>query len=663
MAPKHRGIRSVHWQRRLLGVQQWDLTAFNENGRPRAHGREYATERTKRLRPEQLAQYVDFRDPGLADMDTDPYVDYEALESKGYPLKDGSEVTVLIAGAGMLGLMAAHRLVTEAGISNTDLVLVDKAGGFGRPWYWSRYPGVACDIEGYCYMPLLEETGYMPRHRYCHGHEIREHLERVAYTWSLQGQFCTTVIDQKWDDDAKRWVVTLSQNVEPGSEPEQLTVRAQFLVLAGGIQTSPHVPKLNGVDVFRSAPDKILMHTGRWDWSKTSGSQEKPDMTKLLGKRVGIIGTGATAVQAAPHLAKWAEQTYIFQRTPSYVGPQVQKETTTADWAQVADKNGWQYECVASLDAMFTAKLGAEDKVQDGWTKVSGMTAMAGHAGRIVTSNTEKQHVKEMMDIDYPWTEAMRSRVDVEVKNSSIAQKLKAWYPGFCKRPTFHGSYLYLFNKPNVSLVDTNGKGVEAYTSNGVVANGREYELDVLVLATGYAVGVVDSCPSSALNAPLTGRKDRSLKGKWDGKDYGTLYGAMTNGFPNLFFASGNGGSVSQNAHSFYHLMSRLISHVIKKGRDKARNPDRATVEVDKKTEDNWSGEIAKRARWFAAFPSCTPGYLTTEGLVQRQDSLTQEEADEMAKRSYWGEGILSFQEIVGAWMDEGELDGLVVEP
>ncbi|KAJ3549224.1 hypothetical protein NM208_g620 [Fusarium decemcellulare] len=622
----------------------------------------YAAERTKRLRPEQLAQYVDLRDPGLTNMDTDPSVDYEALASAAYPLKDGSEVTVLIAGAGMLGLMVAHRLVTEAGINSTDLVLVDKAGGFGGTWYWNRYPGVACDIEGYCYVPLLEETGYMPRHRYCHGHEIREHLERIAHTWNLQGQFCTTVTDQKWDDDAKRWVVTLSQNLGPGREPEQLTVRAQFLILAGGIQTSPHVPKLNGIDVFRLAADKVLMHTGRWDWSKTDGSQEKPDMTKLLGKRVGIIGTGATAVQAAPHLAKWAEQTYIFQRTPSYVGPQTQKETTAADWIQVADKPGWQYERMASLDAMFTAKLGAEDKVQDGWTNVSGMTAMMGHAGRIVTSDTEKQHVKEMMDIDYPWTEAMRSRVDAEVEDPSIAQKLKAWYPGFCKRPTFHGSYLSLFNKPNVTLVDTDGQGVEAYTSNGVLANGREYELDVLVLATGYTVGVVDSCPSSALNASLTGRDNRSLKDKWDWQDYGTLYGAVTNGFPNLFFASGNGGSVSQNAHSFYHLLSRLISHVIKEARERADDPDKVTVEVEKKAEDNWSGEIAKRARWFAAFPSCTPGYLTGEGLVQQQDSLTQEEADEMAKRSYWGEGILSFQKTVDTWMNEGKLNGLVVD-
>ncbi|KAI8651901.1 hypothetical protein NCS56_01406300 [Fusarium sp. Ph1] len=572
----------------------------------------YAAEREKRLRPDQVAQFIDFRDPTLASMDKDPYVDYEALTSKGFPLKDGAEVKFLIAGAGMLGLMTAHRLVTKAGISSKDIVLVDKAGGFGGTWYWNRYPGVVCDIEGYCYVPLLEETGYMPKLRYSNGYEIREQLERIAHTWDLQGQFCSTVTDQKWDDKAKRWVVTMLHKLGPYQEPEKITVRSQFLLLAGG-------------------------------------------------KRVGIIGTGATAVQVAPYLAKWAKELYIFQRTPSYVGPQPQKETTVEDWSKVANKPGWQYKRIASLDAMFTAKEDAEDKIQDGWTKMVGMTAMAGHAGKIVTKQEEEKYVKDMLNRDYPWTEEMRSRVDTLVKNPSTAEKLKAWYSGFCKRPTFHPEYLSLFNEPNVTLVDTDGKGVEAYTPNGVMANGREHELDVLVLATGYAVGLVDSCPSSALNATLTGRGNRLLKEKWDGPDYGTLYGAMTEGFPNVFFASGNGSTVSQNAHSFYNLLTRLIAHAVKETLIRTEDPDRATVEVQKSSEDAWSEEIAKRARWFSAFPTCTPGYLTGEGMVQSQGSVTEEEEHEIAKRSYWGEGILSFQEVVHGWVEGGKLEGLVI--
>ncbi|XEV01566.1 hypothetical protein FSHL1_006853 [Fusarium sambucinum] len=430
----------------------------------------YTAEQAKRLRPEQVAQFVDFRDPMLASMDIDPYVDYDALASKGFPLKDGCEVKFLIAGGGMLGLMTVYHLVTKAGISSADIIIVDKAGG----------------------------------------------------------QFCTTITNQKWDEEEKRWVVTLSHKLSPSKKAVKLTVRTQFLCLAGGIQISPHTPKLNGLGVFQSKPNKVLMHTGRWNWSKSGGSQDNRNMVKLQAKRVGIVGTGATAVQVALHIAEWAKEVYVFQRTPSYVEPQQQKETTITDWAQVADKLGWQYERMASLDAMFTAKQVAEEKIKDGWTKVAEMTTMSGHAGKVITKEMEEQHIKDMLNLDLPWTDKMRSRVDVQVKGPATAQKLKAWYSGFCKRPTFHPSYLSLFNEPHVTLIDTDGKSIEAYTPNGVMANGEERELDVLVLATGYTVGLVDPCPSSALNAPLLGRDNRFLKNKWDGLGRGTLYGTMT---------------------------------------------------------------------------------------------------------------------------------------
>ncbi|KAF7588667.1 hypothetical protein BBP40_005418 [Aspergillus hancockii] len=129
-----------------------------------------------------------------------PLCRFDALASKGYPLRDGSDMKTLIAGGGIL-----------AGISSAGLVIVDKAAGFGGNWYWNRYPGVACDIEGYCYIPLLEETGYMPGHRHCHGHEIREHLERIAHTSNIQDQFCTSVTHKRWDDEAK----TLGCDPEP----------------------------------------------------------------------------------------------------------------------------------------------------------------------------------------------------------------------------------------------------------------------------------------------------------------------------------------------------------------------------------------------------------------------------------------------------------------
>lgn len=149
------------------------------------------------------------------------------------------------------------------------------------------------------------------------------------------------------------------------------------------------------------------MHTGRWDWSKTGGSQEAPDMTKPQGKRVRIIGTGATAVQVAPHVAKWAGHTYVFQRTPSYVGHQNQKETISTDWARVPYKPGWQHERVANLDAIFTGHPVDEDMIQDGWTQVTGMRAALGHEGEVIAADEEEDHVKKMLNLDYQWTEKM----------------------------------------------------------------------------------------------------------------------------------------------------------------------------------------------------------------------------------------------------------------
>lgn len=263
----------------------------------------------------------------------------------------------------------------------------------------------------------------------CQGAEIREQLERIADMSNIRGQFCTTITSHVWDEGLKRWIITMDHKTGPNAEPVKLTVQAQFLILGGGIQTSPHAPKLNGVSAFTQNPDKVLMHTARWDWYKSGGSQKKPDMTEFQGKRVGIVGTGATAVQVAPHVAKWAKETVVSQRTPSYVGPQRQEEVADESWKEISAKPGWQYDRMASLDASFTGAKQTNPLVRDGWAEVSGLVAMAGHAGDIVTPEEEEAHVKRMIVLDYPWTEAMRLRVDQEVHDKPTAQKLKAWYP------------------------------------------------------------------------------------------------------------------------------------------------------------------------------------------------------------------------------------------
>lgn len=491
------------------------------------------------------------------------------------------------------------------------------------------------------------------------GYEIREQCERVARRWNLRGQFCTTVTHQQWDEESRRWIVTMTRDHGgPKRSPEPLTVRAQFLITAGGVFPTPQIPRLNGIDVFRSVPGKHVMHTARWDWTYSGGSQAEPDMVNFHGKRVGIIGTGATAVQVLPHVAKWAKHTYVFQRTPAYVGPHSQKKTTQEDWARVAYKKGWQYERMANLDASMTKEPNTVDLVQDGWSKVAALVALVGGGNKSIEPGEEEAHERAMLELDLPWTEQMRQRIDDELEDPITAANLKPWYPGFCKRPTFHDGYLSVFNEPHVTLVDTDGAGVQSYTANGVIANGQEYELDVLVLATGYITSVVDPCPSMAVNASIVGRKQRTLRSKWDDADFGTLFGVATHGFPNLFFCSVAGSAVSANLTPAFDINARLVAYIMGQALQRATVPSHAVVEVSKDAEDEYTAKVAKAARWFAALPSCTPNtFLEAEGGAK-----SDEEEEMKRKRSYWGGGILSYQRMVDEWKNGGGFDCFTVE-
>lgn len=456
----------------------------------------------------------------------------------------------------------------------------------------------------------------------------------------------------------------MSHVVKPGQEPRQITVRAQFLFLASGLLSSPHIPKLNGVHNFTSSAGKTLMHTARWDWRQSGGSETNPSLAGFRGKRVGIIGTGATSVQVTPWVARQAQHTYLFQRTPSYVGPQLQTPTSPEDWKSMTSKDGWQDERVDSLDAVFTAKHNAADLVQDSWTKVSGMRALAGNAETIVHPGQEAQHLEKMLELDLKWTNEMRARVDEQVEDSTVAEKLKPWYPGFCKRPTFHHTYLSTFNEPNVTLIDTDGKGVTSYEPEGVVANGRKYELDVLILATGYTVGVAGASPGRLLGAPIYGRDGLDLADKWASDDYGVLLAQMISGFPNMFFLTGEGGALSQNATGQFKASARFAARVIKETLRRAKDPGRAVVETTKAGEDWWAAKVAERSLWYSTLPSCTPGYATGEGLVQEMAQLPKDPEMEakMARKSLYGGGVLKYREEIRNWLDSKTFDGVTFE-
>ncbi|GKT42785.1 FAD-binding monooxygenase ausC [Colletotrichum spaethianum] len=621
----------------------------------------YDNERQKRLRPEGMDQYIDFRDPTIGDkLGRDPWVKYDDVLANGTHLKDGSSMKFTIIGAGHAGLLYAVRLI-DAGFKAEDIVLVDTAGGFGGTWYWNRYPGLMCDIEGYVYMPLLEETGYMPKNKYSYGAEIRGQCERIASHYQLRGQFCTQVAHQHWDDAKRRWIIKMTQDRGPGNQAVHFQIETQFFVSAASGLNVPHVPKLTG---FQELMDtKKVFHSARWDWQYTGGSQAQPDMINLRGKKVGIIGTGATAIQIVPELAKWADHLYVFQRTPSYVGPRNQRQTTPKEWKRVAYKQGWQYERQDNFNHFITNDPVPNNLINDGWTASDSHTVAGfiGSPSKLVTPNTIEEHIDSMYKMDVARGERLRAHIAAVVKDETTAKKLQPWYAGWCKRPAFHDEYLDAFNLPNVTLVDTDGKGVESFTASGVVANGTQYDLDALVLATGFTTVAKTPSPSGQLNAPIIGRNGVASSQKWASPEYGTFYGTCSNGFPNAFFSGASGGGVSYNLTSSFDVAARFVANAIAMAHREAGGASNLlSIEPSKEAEYRYTDEVQKRGLWFTALSTCTPGWFTGEGAGVLRKQTPEEQAARL-RQVPWGSGILDFKKMVSEYISKGALEGFEV--
>src|SRR5215218_9074567 len=282
--------------------------------------RKYREERDKRLRPDGNAQYV--RVSGkLARYLDDPYTPIEPRAAKT------DHVTFAFVGGGFAGLVTAARLV-EAGVK--DVRIVEKGGDFGGTWYWNRYPGAQCDTASMVYMPLLEETGHQPTEKYAHAPEILAHCRRIGEHFGLYDNalFHTEVEDLSWDGGRSCWVVRTNRGD---------VFTAQFI----GLGTGPlHVPKLPGIPGIETFAGHSF-HTSRWDYRYTGGDPSGAPMDALADKRVAIIGTGATAVQCIPHLARAAKELYVFQRTPSSVDVR-DNRPTDPDWFADMATPGWQ---------------------------------------------------------------------------------------------------------------------------------------------------------------------------------------------------------------------------------------------------------------------------------------------------------------------------------
>ena len=431
------------------------------------------------------------------------------------------ECDILVVGGGFGAMLLWYKL-REAGF--TDVRFCEKGGDVGGTWYWNRYPGIACDVESYSYLPLLEEMGYFPTMKFASGFEILEYSQAMATKFGFYDHclFHTTVEQTIWDEAAARWTV----HTDRGD-----AMKARCVVLANGILTTPRLARIEGMEHYQGES----FHTSRWDYN-----------VDLEGKRVGIIGTGATSVQVVPEIANVVKELFVFQRTPSSIDVRDQRATTPEEIEDWKKEPGWalaRRERLATISSGRTALQGNDDFLSG---KVKDFKKRKKHTKPI----SPEELIQKQLNSNFRIMEQIRSRVDEIVEDPKTAAALKPYYPYGCKRPTFHDEFLPAFNKPHVHLVDTAPHGVQKINEKGVVHEGTQYELDVLIYATGF-----QWMGTGSFNM-VTGRGGQTLRDKWQNEGVKTFLGIHNHGFPNLFIMSGPQGGGGQ-----FNFIRGLESH------------------------------------------------------------------------------------------------------
>lgn len=608
----------------------------------------YRQERDKRIRADGNDQYIEVTGDFSHYID-DPYVE-PGFEREAV----NTEVEVLIIGGGFGGMLAAARL-RDTGIN--DLMIVEKGGGFGGTWYWNRYPGASCDIESLVYFPLLEETGFVPKQRYTNATETLEYCQVIAEQYKLHdiALMQTQILSTDWSEEEGAWIAQTNRGD---------TIKARFVIHSNGPLNRPKLPGIPGIDKYTGH----TFHTSRWDYDYTGGGPFG-GLDKLGDKRVAVIGTGATAVQCVPHLAAGAKELYVFQRTPSSID--IRNNTDIdEDWVK-AQQPGWHHKRRTNFESLLAGMPVKEDLVRDGWTEAfrdifggmrqyrpSGWRLLAWSLGWALSSARKERGLKqyltdkamvemglqEKMEMaDFAKMEKVRARADSVVENADTAESLKPYYRQFCKRPCFHDEYLQAFNNANVTLVDTDGKGIEAFTEKGVVANGQEFEVDCIVFATGFEVG---TDYSRRAGYSITGIDGLTISDKWaDGM--ATFHGLHTRGFPNAFFFGPQQSGFT--ATYTFALDENAMQTAYILGELKKRGA--TWVDASEKAEAAWINTIKRVARQTEEFQkSCTPGYYNNEGHVEFESQNT-----------FYGGGPIEFFNLMEKWREAGDLKGLEI--
>ncbi len=586
---------------------------------PDALRAKYHRERDKRLRADGNNQYMEVAGDVAHFLD-DPYVEPGFSRE---PLTD--EIDVAIIGAGFSGLCTGARL-RQAGVDS--IRLIETGGDVGGTWYWNRYPGVQCDIESYIYLPLLEELAYIPTEKYAHGPEIFAHAQAIAKHFDLYGNACfrTQVTEMRWDESESRWILSTNRDDR---------MKARFAIVANGPLSRPKLPGIPGIDSFEGRS----FHTSRWDYGYTGGDTNGK-LTRLADKRVGVIGTGATSVQSIPHLGEVAEHLYVFQRTPSSIDVRG-NQPTDPKWAESLEP-GWQQKRIDNFSTLVSGGFAEEDMVSDGWTDIIRNLSGLAASGDLGTSMEEIAKKVELAD--FQKMEQIRARVDSFVSDPDTAESLKPYYRQFCKRPCFHDNYLPTFDRPNVTLVDTQGEGVERITRTGVVVDGTEYPLDCLIYATGFEVG---TDYARRARCEIVGRGGLTLTEKWtDGVS--TFHGMFSRGFPNCFFLGGMQSGVTPNFTELYNEQSQHIAYVV----GHVLSHEFKSIDASAEAEAGWVRTIQQGGMTGGFLDGCTPGYYNNEG---------QPDAGPGWFGGSFGGGAMQFFQLLRDWRATGELEGLEI--
>ena len=523
----------------------------------------FAEARDLRLsyRPEGRSQYTSELTGELAHYEIDPHA---GAPEPREPIND--TVECLFIGGGFSALLTAARL-RERGVES--IRIVERGGDVGGTWYWNRYPGAACDVSAYDYLPLLDEMNYVPGSFYAKGPEIFAHCQAIARRYDLYelAVFQTTVTSTTWDAKAKLWRVRTDRGD---------TMSARFVICANGTLSKPKLSKIEGMERFRGHS----FHSSRFDYNFT-----KRDLSGLKDKVVGIIGTGASAVQIIPRVAKAAKALYVFQRTPSAID--IRDDTPTDPAWQASLQPGWQQErrekhmrgpVLTEQQKIDLANLPREEKIR----------------------RQENQNIEHMMRI--------HRRVEEIVQDKETAEALKPWYMHRCKRPCFDDEYLPAFNLPNVHLVNTNGEGITEISENGPVFHGKEYPLDVLIYATGFEVQV------TGIYNEIRGENGLELNEKYaDGMR--TVFGIHSQGYPNLFIMGGYQASFQFNLTFMLQTQGDHIAECIKFVREHGYT----TIDAAPQTEQWWVDEVIRNRGKTNRNKECTPGYYNFEGESNRR--------------------------------------------